>query len=354
MKILHVSEVIRGGVGNIIEQLVNNDKVNDFIVIYPAVSKTEISLKNCKSIQYERSGRNIKSFIKLAIAFIKVLKDEKPELVHIHSTFAGLICRIIIILTRYKGKVVFCPHAFSFMMKKKPLVLKIYGAIERILSRYTSRIICTSNYEKELAISYGLESEKMVVIYNSVNPPNKYFDDNPYDPSKTNILFVGRFSFQKGFDIVQNLSIMLDKSYQITAIGDYDNESERNKIMDNITHIGWISSLEIAKYYYYADAVIMPSRWESFGLVAVEAQSYGTPVLASNNTSLPEVIIDKESGYLFETDNILEIYQLVNSLKKEQLKAMRVFAYDNYIGRFITDNMINEVNILYKQLTCSQ
>ena len=64
-------------------------------------------------------------------------------------------------------------------------------------------------------------------------------------------------------------------------------------------------------HFSNADLLIMPSRWEAFGLVAVEAQSYGLPVLASRCASLPEVVLDGKSGLLFDVGSVDDLVRQV-------------------------------------------
>lgn len=350
MKILHVSEVSLGGVGTIIEQIANFSIEYEHVCIIPNMHSDSIKKTKSKVYDFDKTGRNIRSFYNLLKMFFKVLKNERPDIIHIHSTFAGVLCRGMLLFYPFPGKVIYCPHAFSFMMTSSKFKKKLYVMVERLLACKTDKIICTSLYERNLAIINGIKKSKLHVIYNSVKAPHPVKSNSPYRIECMNLLFVGRFSYQKGFDLVQRLSERLSGDYHITAIGNYSSVPKMLVQEDNISYPGWLSSEDMAKYFYHADVLIMPSRWESFGLVAVEANSYGLPVIAANNTALPEVVVEGVTGHFFETDSFDELIELVLSKDKNYWKNMRSNCLKRYDTLFKTDEMIKNIELLYKNL----
>ncbi|MGU5121571.1 hypothetical protein MAX20_29515, partial [Escherichia coli] len=77
----------------------------------------------------------------------------------LHSTFSGVLGRLCLFILSpiVKPVVIYCPHAFSFMMTNQKLKKKIYVAIEKILQKNTDAIICVSKYELEESIKYGFD-----------------------------------------------------------------------------------------------------------------------------------------------------------------------------------------------------
>lgn len=346
MKVLHVAETVKGGVATIINQIVNNSRVGKHYVLVPKNQDKEIEYN---TITFFRSGRNINSFLNLLAVFIKSIFKLKPDVIHIHSTFAGVICRLALILVYpfHRPKVIYCPHAFAFMMGNSSIKKLFYSWVEIFLSVVTKKIICTSVYEKKLAESYGIKDSKLIVIYNSVCQPTDVEIINKESDSELNLIFIGRFDYQKGFDMVLAISEDESINVKITAVGDFVNERREISRGRNINFTGWISKNEMGKYLVAADALIMPSRWESFGLVAVEAQSYRIPIIASNNTAIPEVVHNGKTGYLFETDNYSQLRSLLSSINKKKLKAMADDCYKNYYNNFRTEVMVDNIDSLY-------
>lgn len=361
MKILHAAEIIKGGVATVMRQLAIHQSglpdVEELICLVPEDQSTELSPLDNKYIQtFKRSGRNISSLISFLRSFISQVMHHKPDIVHIHSSFAGVLARLTLIVLRpvYRPKVVYCPHAFAFLMQGSEKKKKIYAFIERILIIFTDKVICVSQYEKDLAVSYGLPEKKLVVVYNGVPviTHDNNADINPYHMDVTNILFVGRFDFQKGFDILERLMTRLEgKPFHLTAVGGAVlNVSVKPLQSPQITYTGWLSSAELSPYLAHADLLIIPSRWEGFAMVPLEAMSYGLPILASDSTSLPEVVIDGETGRLFPLENEDLLFEIVVSTPKSEWVAMGTQARQLFLDKFTAVNMTDNTDMIYKEV----
>ncbi|MGR5878071.1 glycosyltransferase family 4 protein [Bacillus pacificus] len=113
----------------------------------------------------------------------------------------------------------------------------------------------------------------MVLIHNGISPKrNEGIFKCEVDKSKINLLFVGRFDRQKGLDILLEFFNTYNMEHiDLYIIGDSILENQQLVIPNNIKLIGWVENTNIDSYYSLFDAVIIPSRWEGFGLVAIEA-----------------------------------------------------------------------------------
>ena len=129
------------------------------------------------------------------------------------------------------------------------------------------------------------------------------------------IAFVGRFEARKGFDLACDaFRRVLDEKtdVEIHLVGDTLDERHRAEIVgcgagaliDNCRVIfhGAVSRRALDRIYFDSDIVVMPSRYESFGLVAIEAMAAGTPVLALAAGGLGEVVCDGKTGFLLPAD----------------------------------------------------
>lgn len=172
-KVLHVAETVKGGVATVIRQLVQQNDEFDFYCVLPDSQYREIGAFPAEKMKvFTRTGRNISSFISLAINYIQMVRKEKPDVIHVHSTFAGVVCRLLTPLVRMtcRPKIIYCPHAFSFLMDTSEKKKKVYAKIEKILQKNTDVIICTSEYEKRTALMAGLSPDNLTVVYNGVEP----------------------------------------------------------------------------------------------------------------------------------------------------------------------------------------
>lgn len=350
MKVLHIAETVKGGVATVLDQLLLDKRVESFCLI-PDEHDSEIT--NKKNYQsYKRTGRNIVSLFNLAKSFITYFRFVKPDIIHIHSSFAGIICRFILLFFKEKPKIIYCPHAFSFLMDVSTFKKNIYIFIEKLFLINTDIIICTSDYERNIAIRNGFPSQKLITIYNSVQAPiEDVYKDKLNLDRKIQILFVGRLDYQKGVDILAKIVEKTSTNFEFTAVGDsVVNRKHKSLLPSNVNQVGWVTRKELAYYYSSTDLVIMPSRWESFGLVAVEANSYGKPTIATNTSSLPEIIKHNINGFLFEKDNIDEAVSILNKLSKNELIEMESSCIDSYEKRFSTEVMLDNVFLIYSKL----
>jgi glycosyltransferase involved in cell wall biosynthesis len=109
---------------------------------------------------------------------------------------------------------------------------------------------------------------------------------------------------------------------------------------NNVKFLGEISDEELDKVYSGAKALIFPSEDEEFGIVSVEAQAHGVPVIALRSGGIPETIIEDKTGVLFDD---LKIDSLVNAIKKlEKLSIKPEDCIDN-AGKFSHERFIGEI-----------
>ncbi len=170
------------------------------------------------------------------------------------------------------------------------------------------------------------------VIHNGIDPGAWPFNPNP----ENYLLFVGRIIPEKGPDIAiqiaQSLNLPLhiygsiypkDQSFFDTKIKPF--------LSGEIRYFGPVDQRALPEIYGHAQALLMPSRWsEPFGLVAIEAMATGTPVLATANGALPEIILDDKTGYLLP-DLSLEAWQkALQALKTIDRAACRTHVEKNF------------------------
>jgi D-inositol-3-phosphate glycosyltransferase len=139
-----------------------------------------------------------------------------------------------------------------------------------------------------------------------------------YGPGRL-LLFVGRLERLKGVEIaIRALALLQDRDHddlRLIVLGEDsrdgdESEKERLKavasalgVRERVDFLGSVAHHELPYFYAAADACVMPSYSESFGLVALEAQACGRPVVASGVSGLRSVVRDEVSGYLIDGDD---------------------------------------------------
>jgi len=140
-------------------------------------------------------------------------------------------------------------------------------------------------------------------------------------------LFLGRLELRKGIDIlldaidlINNENGIDDIVFVIAGSSSIDINTILNTRFsgqDNIIYIGEVNDFDREKLYSLCDVVIFPSRYESFGLVPLEAFVHSKPVIASDSGAIPEVVLDNNCGLLFEDGNASELAKKIRLLSSD-------------------------------------
>ena len=253
-------------------------------------------------------------------------------------------------------KVVYCPHGFSFLMEGSAFKKSIFSKMEIILSYATDKIICVSQYERNAAFNAGVPDNKISVIHNGTPAfIAEYTNEiSPYPTQNTatiNYLFAGRLDKAKGFDIlIAAMQKVTNNNIQLTVAGISESEVPEHAKLNNITYLGWMNSKDLIPYFTHADALVLPSRWEGFPMVVLEAMSLGVPVIASNCTSLSEAVKHNVTGILFSVSDSDGLSDIISNTSIGALQEMGRSGRERFNKKFTSELMTHSTLNLYSQL----
>lgn len=357
LKVLHVTETLPGGIATYLRELVLLHKDDPAIAEIRVLAPRD-QLSHLKELPsgmlrgYERTGRNLRSLWSLSVALRAQVAELGPCVIHLHSSFAGTIGRLLRFCLPPDVRIVYCPHGWAFSRDGGWITRLTYIWIERLLASCAHAWIAISQHELDAASAVGIRSNHAHMIYNGVSDTQEVpVEPLPeMNPGYINLLFVGRHDRQKGLDIV--LSVMPKLAQQkirlyVVGAGVID-DMQQTQNVGNITWLGWRSGTDLIACYRACSAVIMPSRWEGMGLVAAEAMREGKPVVASQRGALPEVVGD--GGILFDPENAEALLALLLRLDSAQLLALGLKARARYLQCFQSERMGQEVMALYQGL----
>jgi len=186
-------------------------------------------------------------------------------------------------------------------------------------------------------------------------------------PAHSNVFkvaYVGRFEPRKGFDLACAAFSQLLRdipNIEISFIGDKVGEHSTQVLREQqaedllederVTFRGMVSREELDQIYVDSDIVLMPSRYESFGLVAIEAMAAGTPVIALAVGGLKEVVDDGVTGFLVQPGES-EVTTIVDRLKRlatdnSLLSSMKIAARKSFVDRFTIEKMVEAAEPIY-------
>lgn len=200
------------------------------------------------------------------------------------------------------------------------------------------------------------------VIYNGLPLPTLPRKAIPFE--RPRLLYVGRLAREKGVDLLLSAFPAIRKSFsdvRLTIAGDGPARQvlEHQAALghaDAIKFVGWIHPQEIPDLINDSTIVVIPSRYrEPFGLIAVEAAQLARPVVASRTGGLPEIVVDGQTGLLFENENSGELARSVLYLLESPEKAVRMgeAGYERATKLFSQERFVNAYDKLYHRLVRS-
>jgi D-inositol-3-phosphate glycosyltransferase len=187
---------------------------------------------------------------------------------------------------------------------------------ERLVAQGADRIICASEGERQVLIEhYGVSALRAIQVPCGVD--TDHFRPRSLAGARRSlglplneplVLYVGRMEPLKGIDILLRAAAEMEGRFSLLVVGGDSKDAERKSelrrlaeetgIAERVFFRDAVSHERLPLYYNAADICVVPSYYESFGLVALEAMACGVPVVASRVGGLRETVRDGETGYL--------------------------------------------------------
>ena len=186
------------------------------------------------------------------------------------------------------------------------------------MANRAERVITCSAYMREHAADvYGLEEARVAVIPNGIDPSELVPVDDLdtlrgrfAKPTEKLVLLVGRLVYEKGFQLaLEALPGLIERLGNVrfivagsgTAEQELREQASRLGLDDHGTFLGWIGDDVLHSLYRIADLTVVPSIYEPFGLVALEAMASGCPCLVADTGGLREVVPNEDVGLRFRS-----------------------------------------------------
>jgi glycosyltransferase involved in cell wall biosynthesis len=284
--------------------------------------------------------------VSLRLAMKRIIRETDPDLIHCHYSYpAGVVAMLI----KMKRGI---PYVITEHTRIRSTFRSVFHKwlSLKALRHSAINITVSDSLRKELA-NEGISN--VVVVPNVINTSR--FQVNGNIPAGLKIGFLGSLNtHNKGLDLLLMAcsGLPVDFSLKIggggTNIDHYREMAEKLGISGKCNFTGEMPVTEIPGFYSGLNLFVLPSRYETFGIVLVEAMASGLPVI-STRCGGPEEIVNEKTGLLADTDNsdqlreaIIKVYSNSGSYDPQEIHK---FAENNWGA----NSFLNKINPIYQR-----
>jgi glycosyltransferase involved in cell wall biosynthesis len=325
------------GIGTYIQNLMKNNCYNIALGNKEDIEQFD---KNIDVIEFNSPIYGIKEQLKFPY---KKLRKEKPDVLHVPHYNVPIF---------YRGKMVVTIHDLTHLVLPEFLPNKfayLYAKfmIWLALKKATKVITVSENTKKDILNMFKVNPDKIEVIYNGVGEEfvkkdkkeiEYLYDKFSIPRNKKIIMYVGNLKPHKNLErLLEAYSKINEKEKTCLmlvgkAFSNYNTLGQKEQdlnIQNQVIHTGIVIQEELVDLYNLADLFVFPSLYEGFGIPILEALACGTPVICSNNSSIPEV-----GGNLVTYINPLDVNELSKSIENELKKEIKNIDATEWLKQF--------------------
>jgi glycogen(starch) synthase len=245
----------------------------------------------------------------------------------------------------------------------------IHG-VERWIANRSDRVIACSYYMREqIADIFGVPDERVAVIPNGIDPEDLQPHDAPElrrlraqfaAANEKLVLLIGRLVYEKGFQLALEAMPALIEAvpktrFLVAGSGTHEPELRRQAaelgLLDHGSFLGWIGDDVLHSLYPIADVCVVPSIYEPFGLVALEAMASGCPCIVADTGGLREVVPREDVGLRFrarDPESLAEV--AIKVLSDDELGRRLVAEAYEHVRRFDWSDVAERTAGVYQRL----
>ncbi|MBV9081965.1 MAG: glycosyltransferase family 4 protein [Acidobacteriaceae bacterium] len=290
--------------------------------------------------------------IRALLAIRDLIKREAPDIVHAHTSKAGLIARCAARLTA--TPVVFTAHTWSFA-DGIPLIQRLLSIpLERIAALAGGKIITVSQANTEMALKRSItDPSSIICIWNGV--PDVSFRAAPGSRRCITLITTARFAKQKDHSLLLRAMAQVSGNWRLLLVGDgptrtsVEQEAVELGLTDKVQFLGDRS--DVARLLAEADIFVLPSKWEGLPLSILEAMRAGLPVVATDIGGVAEAVADGVTGYLTTLGDVMQLSDRVQKLiaLPELITHMGCLGRQRYERDFRVETMVQKTLAVYRE-----
>ena len=306
----------------------------------------------------------------LAPGMIKSFLSKKADIIHTHSygyfqNHAGWI-REKLQSTPWVITPHFHPSWSMWGGSKRRTLRDFYDSIiGKSTMESADLITCVSNHEKEVLVKeIGLNDDNIKIIYNGIHwddwkkvPDKKIFRDKYPQISDKFVIFAGRLATNKGLtNLIEAMSLGDSNKFDLVVMGadmglgkDLDALALSHKV--KMHRLGHVDDDVYRSALATAEVLVLPSEYEAFGIVLLEAAAANTPVIGTRVGGIPEAMSENNNGLIVDYDNSIELSKAIFSILEDSNMAKEMGDFgrgfsENFAWINIIDLIENEYDFL--------
>ncbi len=249
-------------------------------------------------------------------ALVSLLHQIRPDVVHTHSSKAGVLGRTAALRTKI-GRLVHTPHTFAFLFGAmfSPTKRALFRRIEAFLGARTDRTIAVSESEAEtIRAAKIVAPERVRVVPNGIDP-TRWTGAAAADRAALGVpegapcaVVAGLLNAAKGQDValealarpgLEELHVLFAGDGELRA--ELEEQARRLGVAKRAHFLGWRD--DVPALFGAADFVLVPSRWEGLPYVVLEAGAAGRPVVGTKVDGVRELVSEGDTGFLAQIDS---------------------------------------------------
>ena len=294
------------------------------------------------------------------------------DLVHGHDWLVAGACDQL--ARRFGAPLVTTIHATEYgrhqgWVKDHPQAY-IHG-VERWITNRSQRVIACSAYMREqIAGIFAVAPGRITVIPNGIDPADlpqpgaaelAHLRSSFAAPEERLVLLIGRLVYEKGFQLALEamprvIAAVPGTRFLVAGSGTHEEELRKQAkelgLMEHGTFLGWIGDDVLRSLYGIADLTVVPSIYEPFGLVALEAMASGCPVIVADTGGLREVVPHELAGLRFRPRDPAALAEVaIRVLSDPDLEARLVAEAHEHVRRFDWADIAAQTAEVYADLT---
>jgi len=307
------------------------------------------------SKEFQRCGINVVK-IRSFWSLVFLIKKHKIKLIHTHLIWGDIYG---IIAARLCGcKVVTTKHNTNYFQGKR----EFFYFIDSFINKMANKIVCVSNAVKKFYIKKEkINKGRIDVIYNGIDleyfktdVKNDFRESYRISQDKKIITTIANFTKQKGYSCLLKAAEKVSDEYSDVMFVWVGNGALFEQIKDEIIQAGLKEKVlltgvvdDVRPILSGSDLFVLPSLWEGFGLVFLEAMAFGLPIVASAADGICEILKNEPKAILVEPGNVPQLAEaIILQLSDNKYSGMQYKGLD----KFNTHNMCMQYLSLYGEM----